>query len=285
MKKDPGMVPPAGCHSGHQGNPSMNDDCGMSVLVDATTWSAGAATQKQAPIATEVPFTIMAGDLELATLLVTPQDLKVLTIGYLYSSGFIADAGEVRSIAIDRERWVAWTELAREPDPAIMRKRVYSASCGRCAIYSSLVETGMRSPCPAALRMTPAQIGEAAAWIESASTTFTKTGGVHAAGFFDPVSDDRFVFEDVARHNAVDKAIGHGLLEGCALSRWALVRTGRTSSEILFKTRRCGSPITVARGAPTHQAVLLARELGITLVGFARGNEFTVYAHCERISG
>ena len=263
----------------------MNDDVEISIPVEATVWSSGAAVQKLAPVATEVPFTIAAGETELATLLVTPRDLKALTIGYLYSSGFIANAGEVRSIAIDWERWVAWTELAREPDPAIMRRRVYSASCGRCALYSSLVEVGMRSPCPAILSMTPAQIGEAAAWVESASATFTKTGGVHAAGFFDPAGGDRFVFEDVARHNAVDKAIGHGLLEGRDLSRCALVRTGRTSSEILFKARRCGSPITIARGAPTHQAVLLARELGITLVGFARGNEFTAYAHGERIYG
>lgn len=260
------------------------EELGTTVQVDALVCSAGTVAPKQVTIATEVPFTIMAGDTELATLLVTPADLMELTTGYLFTSGFIAGPRDIRELVIDRERWTAYAALATPPDPAIMRKRVYSASCGRCALYSSLVEVGMRSPCTTHLTVTPERISEAAAWIESASATFAQTGGVHAAGFFDPENGERFVFEDVARHNAVDKAIGHALAAGLDLSRLMLVRTGRTSSEILFKTRRCGSPITVARGAPTHQAVLLALELGITLVGFARKNEYTVYSHKERIT-
>jgi FdhD protein len=206
-----------------------------------------------------------------------------LTTGYLFTSGFISSAAYIRAMTIDTERWTAFTELTRAPDPALMRRRIYPSSCGRCALYSSLVEVGMRTPCTARLTVTPALIAEAVEWIENASATFVRTGAVHAAGFFDPSDKDRFVFEDVARHNAVDKAIGHALIDGCDLSLRVLVRTGRTSSEILFKARRCGSPITIARGAPTHQAVLLARELGITLVGFARGDSFTIYSCPERI--
>jgi FdhD protein len=263
---------------------SSHKDLGTSLPVEAIVFSAGTAVVKQAAVATEVPFTIMAGETELATLLVTPADLRELTVGYLFSSGFISGCGDIGELVIDRERWTAYTALATPPDPAIMRKRVYSSSCGRCALYSSLLEVGMRAPCTTHLMVTTERIAEAAAWIESVSAIFVQTGGVHAAGFFNPESGDRFVFEDVARHNAVDKAIGHALAAGLDLSRLMLVRTGRTSSEILFKTRRCGSPITVARGAPTHQAVLLARELGITLVGFARKNEYTVYSHKERIA-
>lgn len=263
---------------------TRQNELGREVTVKATVFSDGKVENKEVTIAAEVPFTILAGETELATLLVTPADLKELTTGYLYSSGFISSVTEIRSMTIDSERWTAFAELSREPDPALMRRRIYSSSCGRCALYSSLVEVGMRTPCTFRLTVTPARIIEAVEWIGSASSVFTKTGGVHSAGFFNPENGDRFVFEDVARHNALDKAIGHALIEGIDLSRMASVRTGRTSSEILFKARRCGSPITVARGAPTHQAVLLARELGITLIGFARGGSFTVYSCPERVA-
>jgi FdhD protein len=262
---------------------TRRDELGPTVNVEATVFSSGTAVTKTVAVATEVPFTIMAGETELATLLVTPENLKELTTGYLFTSGFISSPSDIRSLTVDDERWVAYAELSREPDPVILRRRLYSASCGRCALYSSVVEVGMRNPCTTRLTMTHIQIAEAVDWIGNASVAFTKTGGVHAAGFFDPESGDRFAFEDVARHNAVDKAIGRALIDGRDLSRMALLRTGRTSSEILFKTRRCGSPITVARGAPTHQAVLLSRELGITLVGFARGDSFTIYSRPERV--
>lgn len=258
-------------------------ELGPTVAVEAIVFSGAAADTKTVTVAAEVPFTIMAGETELATLLVTPENLRELTTGYLYTSGFISSPGDIRSLTVDNERWVAYAELSREPDPALMRRRIYSSSCGRCALYSSVVEVGMRSPCTSGLTVTPALVIEAMEWIEKTSVTFNKTGGVHAAGFFDPENGERFVFDDVARHNAVDKAIGHALRNGRDLSRMVLVRTGRTSSEILFKARRCGSPITIARGAPTHQAVLLARELGITLVGFARGDSFTIYSCPQRV--
>lgn len=262
---------------------TRQNELGREVTVEATVFSDGRVENKEVTIAAEVPFTIMAGETELATLLVTPADLKELTTGYLFTSGFIASSGDIRELTIDHERWIAFAELSRAPDPELMRRRIYSSSCGRCALYSSVAEVGMRSPCTSRLTMTNARIIEAIEWIENASDTFVKTGGVHASGFFDPENRDRFVFEDVARHNALDKAIGHALMKGIDLSSMASVRTGRTSSEILFKTRRCDSPITVARGAPTHQAVLLARELGITLIGFARGKSFTAYSCPERI--
>jgi FdhD protein len=91
--------------------------------------------------------------------------------------------------------------------------------------------------------------------------------------------------DDVGRHNAVDKVVGRALLEGMDLSRCALLCSGRTSSDMLHKAKRAGIPVSVSRGAPTHQAVLQARSMGVTVVGFARGTSMTVYSHPERIVG
>ncbi|MFH1756238.1 MAG: formate dehydrogenase accessory sulfurtransferase FdhD, partial [Candidatus Latescibacterota bacterium] len=85
--------------------------------------------------------------------------------------------------------------------------------------------------------------------------------------------------------NAVDKVIGHGLMRGVDFSQCVLVCSGRTSSDMLHKAKRSGIPVSVSRGAPTHQTILLAGEMGVTVVGFARGGGFTVYTHHERIKG
>jgi len=245
--------------------------------------SASGGVPASVIVATEVPFTIVANDCEVATLLATPQSLKELTYGYLFTSGFIREAAEVLAWSCDNEKWCAQVTLHTPPDPGLMRKRLYTAGCGKCAMYASINEIGMRRPCESTLRTDAQAILAAGRWIAECSAVFRESGGVHAAGLFDPRQGPRWFFEDVARHNAVDKAIGRALLEAVDMSRLLLVRTGRTSSEILFKTKRAGIPVTIARGAPTNQAILLSKEMGITLVGFARDDEFTVYTNPERI--
>ena len=109
------------------------DELERMVNVEATVFSGGKFEKKEVSLAAEVPFTIMAGETELATLLVTPADLKELTTGYLFTSGFISSPADIRAMTIDTERWTAFTELTRAPDPALMRRRIYPSSCGRCA--------------------------------------------------------------------------------------------------------------------------------------------------------
>ncbi len=113
---------------------------------------------------------------------------------------------------------------------------------------------------------------------------FDKTGGLHAAALFDATTGElRVVREDVGRHNAVDKAVGHCLLRGIPLERTMLLCSGRLSYEMVTKVIRVGIPVLASVSTPTALAVRLAERFGLTVVGYLRGSRMTVYTHPERI--
>jgi FdhD protein len=118
--------------------------------------------------------------------------------------------------------------------------------------------------------------------LDATSYTFQQTGGVHSAG----LADNRqllFRYEDIGRHNAVDKVIGQAFLQQIDLSDKCLLLSGRIAAEILMKTARNGIPLILSRSAPTMMAVETAEKLGLTVVGFARGQRFNLYCQSERI--
>jgi FdhD protein len=118
--------------------------------------------------------------------------------------------------------------------------------------------------------------------LEEKSVTFRRTGGVHSAALAD--SNGLIArYEDVGRHNAVDKSLGYALLNQIDPNDKILVLSGRIASEILLKAARSRIPMFLSRSAPTYLAVELANKLGITVVGFARGEQLNVYSYMERV--
>jgi FdhD protein len=170
-----------------------------------------------------------------------------------------------------------------EPDPDIIAKRVYTSGCGRGVMYGSLSEAAARLPLTTELVIGRSQVVAAAQWLQHSSTLYKSAGGIHTAALSPSGELPDEPVDDIGRHNAVDKVIGMGLIRETDFSNAVLLGSGRISSEILHKARRCGIPIIVARGTPTHQTVLRARDMGVTIVGRARGAGFTVYSHGERI--
>ncbi len=234
-------------------------------------------------VAVEVPCTIVANDVELATLSCTPTSLREFAAGFLFTMGFIDDISEFLSCEIDSKRWVLLCAVSRTPDPGLINRRTYTTGCGKGVVFSNLNEFLARSQIDSSLTVTAGQIERLSAWLQHSSRLFVETGGVHTSGLSVRGADPEWSMDDIGRHNCVDKTIGRGLLDRSPFEECALVSTGRTSSDILIKARRAGIPVTISRGAPTHQTILMARDMNITVVGFARGGNFTVYSHHGRI--
>lgn len=238
---------------------------------------------KQVFVATEIPLTIVANEVEIATIMCTPTYLKELTTGFLFTSGFIKDNADILDYHCDEKTWCVNLTISKTPDAEVIRKRLYTSGCGRGLMYSNMIEIASRHPIENALTVTKDQLVDCIRWLQSCSALYKETGAVHSAALSIDGYIPDFYIDDVGRHNAVDKVIGYCILNNLDFSNSLILSTGRTSQEILHKTKIAGIPISVSRGAPTHQTILRAQEMGVTVVGFARGGGFTVYSHKRRI--
>ncbi|MDP2983630.1 MAG: formate dehydrogenase accessory sulfurtransferase FdhD [Candidatus Latescibacter sp.] len=232
----------------------------------------------------EIPLTLMIGDKELVTLLCCPSDLEDLVRGFLFTSGLIINSEEIINIYINREQWVATIDLAdNNKDFDLVFKRLYTSGCGKGILFYTAADILNKSKITSQLRIDASGINAFMVEFQGKSEVFNKTGGVHSAALAD--KEHMLIFkEDIGRHNAIDKVIGQGLREKVDFGSKIMISSGRISSEVLFKTQKCKIPMVISRSAPTAQAVKLARDMGITLVGFARGNRMNIYSAEERIN-
>jgi FdhD protein len=153
--------------------------------------------------------------------------------------------------------------------------------CGRRSLDLIRVDV---PPLVASWQIAPAVISSLPDALRAAQRVFDATGGLHAAGLFTRTGELEAVAEDVGRHNAVDKLVGRALVSGrLPLADALLCVSGRTSFEIVQKALMAGIGLVAAVSAPSSLAVDLARDGGITLLGFVRGGRFNVYAHEARV--
>ena len=248
-------------------------------------------------VAGEEPLEIRAAGpgqkpVQVAVTMRTPGHEEELAIGFLTSEGLLAD-NEVVGVAYGDPGVLAEPDdsvlvrLRRRFDPSLVAKRnfVATASCGICG-KASIDDVAVRcEPLPKGLPVVARSVivGLPDA-LRGAQSAFDRTGGLHAAGLFE--TDGRLVAvrEDVGRHNALDKLIG-SRVRARELPLWdrILLVSGRVSFEIVQKAAVAGVPIICAVSAPSDLAIRLADRLGVTLIGFLRGDGFNVYTHDNRI--
>ena len=245
--------------------------------------SGGERRKVKDTVVDEVPVTLHLNGGELATLFASPDHLKELSAGFLYSAGLLRRVCEIKKITVDGKNHAVFVEMAREvPDEDLIYKRVYTSGCGRGVHFYRASDLSSREKIENNLRIGAEKIGELMGLFEKKAVGFKETGGLHSAALSDGKEIVVFM-EDIGRHNALDKAVGEALFRKLDFSRLVILTSGRVSSEIIFKVRRTDCPVLISRGPPTDQAVKIARECNLTLVGFARGGRMNVYAGEERI--
>ncbi len=221
----------------------------------------------------------------------TPGHEDELAVGFLLTEGLI-EGPEVAGIAygdpavLNRPDDTVIVRLSRPFDASVVAQRhfVATASCGICG-KASLDEVAVRSePLPAGPTVAREVLLALPDRLRAAQPVFESTGGLHAAGLFAATGDLVAVREDVGRHNALDKLIGSQVLAGAMpLHDRILMVSGRVSFEIVQKAAVAGIPIVCAVSAPSDLAVEAAERLGVTLVGFLRGDGFNVYSRDGRV--
>ena len=220
-----------------------------------------------------------------------------LAAGFLRTEGVVRSPEDVRTISyctdpsLDGGQRYNIVNVVLRPgapyDAERLRRNFYTTSscgvCGKASIEAIHVQgiTGAGDDGLTVGDETLARLGDA---LREAQTLFAKTGGLHAAGLFDPDGRLLTLREDVGRHNAVDKVVGHAFLgRRLPLRRQILMVSGRASFEIVQKAAAAGLPILAAVSAPSSLACDAAETFGMTLVGFVRGPRFTIYTGARRV--
>ncbi len=274
---------------------------GPSVETRVVTYEGGAQATRFDRVATEEPLEVRlrAGgeSRTVAITMRTPGHDFELAAGFLHNEGVLGDLAALRGITyclageVDEEQRynIVNVDLATPglpPLDGLERHFTTTSACGVCgkASLEALRLRGLRPLVPA--WTLPAQTLLALPErLRNAQRLFERTGGLHAAGLFDREGRLTLAREDVGRHNAVDKLVGWAFLNGrLPLADSLLMVSGRTSFEIVQKALSAGVPLVCAISAPSSLAVDLAREYGVTLVGFLRENRFNAYAHESRLT-
>ncbi|PAT14260.1 sulfurtransferase FdhD [Corynebacterium sp. NML 120412] len=242
-------------------------------------------------VTTEEPLEIRAGGETLTTTMRTPGHDVELAHGWCYAEGLITAPQDVRTARycagavgsggentynlLDLEL----AETAKPVTPEFIRLTPTTSACGVCGTQS-ISELLHKVHMPITpIELDPELVVTLPDALRAEQKQFRKTGGIHAAGAFDLAGNPIVVREDIGRHNAADKVIGHLLLEGrLPADGMVLVMSSRASFELVQKAAMAGFPALVAVSAASSLAVELARETNMALAGFVRDRHFNLYA-------
>ena len=253
----------------------------VSILKFTETGSTGIEDM----VAKESPLTIILNNRELVTLLCSPENLKYLAVGFLFSEGLLKSKDEIKKIIVDDRRGVVRVDTEGDTELAsdALFKRFITSGCGRGASFYSAIDAQDQVKVESRLEISTLEVLALVHEFQHRSQVYRSTGGVHSAALCD-IRDILVFNEDIGRHNAVDKIFGACILNDIATDDHILITSGRISSEILLKIARRNVPVIVSKSAPTNLGVRLANDLGVTLVGFVRGKRMNVYTHAWRIA-
>jgi FdhD protein len=254
-------------------------------------WSEGGVRRSSDELAVEEPLEIRIDTRPVVVTMRTPGHDEELAAGFLVTEGVVRSRDELRAVRRNaRNRSGNSIDVFLSAESRIdlndlARHGFASSSCGLCGKESIRAVYRRFKPVRSRIVMSARSLAQLPEKLRGAQPTFERTGGLHAAGIFTRDGELLVAREDIGRHNAVDKAIGFGLLNDLLpFGNHILVVSGRASFEIMQKSLAARLPVVCAVSAPSSLAVEFARESKQTLVGFLRENRMNVYAGKQRVN-
>lgn len=209
----------------------------------------------------EAPYRFFIDRRLVATVSVSPADLEDYATGHVVTDGFLTFE-EIAGVDVEE---------------AEIHVRSKTGVAGGDRPSRDI------PPIDSALQVSERQVLSCAGSLVAFARYWQKTGGLHSAVLFNRHSELIRATEDIGRHNAVDKVVGYAFKNGHNLSECFLVCSGRQPEDMVAKIARAGIPVVISRAATTDRGIALADKVGLTLIGFAREDRFTVYTHPERL--
>lgn len=214
-------------------------------------------TRARERVVTEFGLSIVVNGKPLAMAMITPSMEKEFVVGYLFGQGIIDALGDIESLIINGNK--AEVTISLKPSKTRKSKKINSDfNINRSDIFEGV---------KAILK----------------SEVFKETEAIHSAGLFKKGAKPVCISEDIGRHNALDKVIGYGLINGVDFSTTFMTSTGRMPSETILICCNANVPVIASKGVPTSKGIEIAGEAGLTIVGLVRGEGMTVYSTMDRI--
>lgn len=255
----------------------------------AIAYRGGAFAPERRAVPEETAVAISVNGTTHAVMMATPAALDELAFGLALNEGIVGDPAQIERLEIAPGPLGIECRLWLSPERAatyVARRRQMTGpvGCGLCGVESLELARPTLPPVRSDLRIAPDAIVAAMEAMGAGQGLGRETRAVHAAAFH-PANGAAIVREDVGRHNALDKVAGRLALGGIDAAAGFLTLTSRVSVELIQKAARMGTPLLAAVSVPTALAIRTAQEAGVTLVAVARGDEFEIFTHPERIGG
>lgn len=202
----------------------------------------------------------------------------------LTTEGLVKSKDEIKKITVDDQRGVArvvtgeGTGFAHE----LLFKRLITSACGRGAAFYSSADAQHLTKVESRVVISAHEVFSLVEEFTQRSEVYKATGGVHSAALSDTKSILVFS-DDLGRHNAIDKVFGECILRSIPTEDHIVITSGRTPSEMILKVAKGKAPILISIAAPTDLGIRLASDLGVTLIGFVRGERMSVYTNGWRV--
>ena len=241
-------------------------------------------------VAEEVPVALVYNDISHAVMMATPLDLEAFAVGFSLTEGIVDSVGEIYDVEVEPgcDGIEVRLRISQRAFMAMKERRRSLAGrtgCGVCGIESLALLDLVPEPLAAARHIAPsaAMIRRAADALRARQHLMAATGGVHAAAWCGPDGQLRAVFEDVGRHNALDKLIGHLARARETFGDGFVFLSSRASYELVRKAARMQIPMLATISAPTSLAIRIAEQAGVRLLSFCRQDGFVEYTSPESV--